>query len=189
MSDSEFEWQFILVEQGFNSKEEDKKEKNWCRILLQKRLKAVITGQWADEKKHELLGGGFRFFELTKQVDSPTILQMERKELIEAILSSNLNHTSLSDNTYLIAKNKQNEGIYLIWSNNDEKRESKITEKVYRQCVLEQEENNLTPVYHIYARNTNYQTSTIIFNKIPDKVLIEFGIDPTTDTFVNNKEK
>jgi len=67
-----------------------------------------------DDKLHEPLGGGFRFFELTKQVDSPTILQMEKKELTEAILSSNLNHISLSNNIYLIAKNKQNEGIYLI---------------------------------------------------------------------------
>jgi len=36
---------FILIEQGFNPKEEDKKEKNWCRTLLQKRLQAVITGK------------------------------------------------------------------------------------------------------------------------------------------------
>jgi hypothetical protein len=60
------------------------------------------------------LGGGFRFFELTKQVDSPTILKMEKQELIEAILSSNLNHASLLNNSYLIAKNKNNEGIYLV---------------------------------------------------------------------------
>jgi hypothetical protein len=39
---------------------------------------------------------------------------MEKQELVETILSSNLNHTSLPNNTYLIAKNKQNEGIYLI---------------------------------------------------------------------------
>jgi adenine-specific DNA-methyltransferase len=35
----------ILIERGFNIKEEDKEENNYCRILLQKRLKAVITGK------------------------------------------------------------------------------------------------------------------------------------------------
>jgi hypothetical protein len=39
---------------------------------------------------------------------------MEKKELTEAILSSNLNHIALNNNSYLIAKNKQNEGIFLI---------------------------------------------------------------------------
>jgi hypothetical protein len=38
---------------------------------------------------------------------------MEREELIEAILSIQLDATPLSGN-YLIAKNSQNEGIYLI---------------------------------------------------------------------------
>jgi len=39
---------------------------------------------------------------------------MEKQELIETILSSNLNNASLPNNKYLIAKNKQGEGVYLI---------------------------------------------------------------------------
>jgi len=39
---------------------------------------------------------------------------MEREELIEAILSVQLDATPLSNNAYLIAKNPQQEGIYLI---------------------------------------------------------------------------
>jgi len=179
---------FILIEQGFNPKEEDKKEKNWCRTLLQKRLQAVITGKWVDGKTHEALGGGFRFFELTKQVDSFTILRMEKQELIDAILSSRLNYYLLPNTTYLIAKNQKNEGIYLVWNSDGKKRKSEITEEIYCQCVLEQKKHGLASIYHIYARNNTYQTPIIIFYKIPDKILIDFGIDPATDTFVNDEK-
>lgn len=104
-------------------------------------------------------------------------------------LSSNLNHIYLSNNTYLIAKNKKNEGVYLIWDGNGEKRESNLTEKIYYQCALEGEKNELESTYHVYARTANYQTSTVVFHKIPDKVLIDFGVDPNTDAFINGEEK
>ncbi|MCE8168337.1 MAG: site-specific DNA-methyltransferase [Candidatus Moeniiplasma glomeromycotorum] len=177
------ERRFILIEQG-----RPENGDNYCRTLLQKRLKAVITGEWSDGKPHEPLEGGFRFFELTKQVDSPTILRMEKQELTEAILSSNLNYTPFFNNIYLIAKNKQNEGIYLIWSGNSKKRESNLTENIYYQCALESKEHKLEPIYHVYARTANYQTPNIFFHKIPDKVLIDFGVDPSTDTFINEEE-
>jgi hypothetical protein len=45
---------FILIEKG-----EDKDK--IARRLLAKRLKAVITGQWADKKNHIALKGGFKF--------------------------------------------------------------------------------------------------------------------------------
>ncbi|CAI2188091.1 3259_t:CDS:2 [Funneliformis geosporum] len=41
------------------------------------------------------------------------VTEMEREELIDAILSTQLNATPLSSN-YLVAKNEKNEGIYLI---------------------------------------------------------------------------
>jgi hypothetical protein len=113
---------------------------------------------------------------------------MEKQELTETILSSNLNNTSLPNNNYLIAKNKQGEGIYLIWNNKDEKIESKVTEEIYHQCAIERKKHDLEPVYHIYARTINYQSTTITFHKIPDKVLIDFGVDPDTDTFINQEE-
>ncbi len=113
---------------------------------------------------------------------------MEKQELIETILSSNLNNASLPNNKYLIAKNKQGEGVYLIWNSKGEKVESKVTEETYRQCALERKKYELEPIYHIYARSITYQSPTIIFHKIPDKVLIDFGIDPNTDTFINKEE-
>jgi adenine-specific DNA-methyltransferase len=83
----------------------------------------------------------------------------------------------LLNNTHLIAKNSKNEGIYLIW-NGEKKRESQITEKVYRQCVIESKKYNLSPIFHIYARIQVYFPKSIIFNKIPDHLLLNFGISP-----------
>ncbi|CAG8639852.1 17848_t:CDS:10, partial [Racocetra fulgida] len=107
-----------------------------------------------DDKPHEPLPGDFKYLKLTKQIDSQTILEMEREELIEAILSTQLDTTPLSE----------------------KKRESQITEKVYRQCALEGKDNKLTPIYHIYARTQVYSPRPVSFHKIPDHLLLEFGI-------------
>lgn len=163
---------FILIEQG-NPKNGD----TFARTLLYPRLKAAITGKWADNKPHEPLKGTFKYSKLTKQIDSATILEMEKEELTDAILSVQLNAVPLPNNNYLIAKNSQNEGIYLIWDG-EKKRESKVTEKTYRQCALENKKHKLIPVYHIYARTQVYSPKTIQFHKIPDHLLLEFGISP-----------
>ena len=160
---------FILIEQG-NPKNGD----TFARNLLVPRLKAAITGKWAGGKEHELLGGNFKYLKLTKQINSQTLLEMEREELKEAILSLQLEVVPLTGN-YLIAKNTENEGIFLIWNGNP-RRDSQLTEKIYRECVLESKQNNLTSIYHIYARTQVYSPKTVNFHKIPDHLLLEFGI-------------
>jgi adenine-specific DNA-methyltransferase len=163
---------FILIEQG-NPKNGD----NFTKTLLVPRLKATITGQWADNKPHEPLPGSFKFLKLTKQINSQTLLEMEREDLTEAILSTHLDSTLFPNNTYLIAKNSQNEGIFLIWNGNP-RRESKLSEKTYRQCLLERKTHQLSPTCHIYARTSVYSPSSVIFHKIPDHLLSDFGISP-----------
>ncbi|CAG8784769.1 30736_t:CDS:2 [Racocetra persica] len=72
------------------------------------------TEKTTDGKEHEPLPGSFKYSKLTKQINSQTILEMEREELAETILSTQLGAVPLPNNCYLIAKNQQNEGIYLI---------------------------------------------------------------------------
>lgn len=163
--------QFILIEQG-NPKNGD----TFARTLLVPRLKAVISGKWADGKEHEPLKGSFKYLKLTKQINSQTLLEMEKEELIDSILSIQLDAVPLKGN-YLIAKNQSQEGIFLIWNGNPH-RESQFTEKIYRQCALESKKYKLTPVYHIYARTQVYFPKTVNFHKIPDHLLLEFGINP-----------
>jgi adenine-specific DNA-methyltransferase len=160
---------FILIEQG-NPKNGD----IFTKTLLYPRLKAVITGHWADNKPHDPLPGSFQYFKLTKQIDSKAILEMERQELTDAILSTHLNITPLLNNNYLIAKNQKNEGIFLLWNG----KKSQLTEKTYRQCLLERKAHQLSPICHIYARTSVYSPSSVIFHKIPDNLLADFGISP-----------
>ncbi|MCE8163575.1 MAG: hypothetical protein I3273_05970 [Candidatus Moeniiplasma glomeromycotorum] len=179
MSNNKPEWQFILIEQGFNSKEEDKKERNYCRTLLQKRLKSVISGQWADGKPHESLGGGFKFLTLDKTIDEQTLLKMKRKEIIEAIFASQINSLSVnfenSNFQYLIAKNRSNEGIFLIWNGKDE---SELTQDTYYQIVEEAKKFNLfAGKYYIYARLCNFSSPSIQFEQIPEKILQDLGVE------------
>lgn len=165
---------FILIEQG-NPNNGD----NYCRTLLQKRLQAVITGKWADNKPHEPLEGGFKFLTLDKTIDEPTLLKMERKELIEAIFASQLTSLSLiSENSnfqHLIAKNKQGEGIFLIWNGNSK---SQLNQETYYQIVQEAQQTNLsTNKYHVYARLCSFSTSNIEFEQIPEKILQDLGAE------------
>ncbi|KLL04743.1 MAG: DNA methyltransferase [Mycoplasmataceae bacterium RV_VA103A] len=170
----ERERRFILIEQG-NPKNGD----NYCRTLLQKRLKAVITGRWADQKEHEPLGGGFKFLTLDKTIDETTLLKMERKEIIEAIFSSQITSLSLipedSNLKYLIAKNKQEEGIFLIWNGNSN---SQLTQDIYYQITREAQQTNLsTNKYNVYARLCSFSTSSIEFEQIPEKILQDLGAE------------
>jgi adenine-specific DNA-methyltransferase len=168
----ERERRFILIEQGRPEKGDD-----YCRTLLQKRLKAIITGKWADAKPHEPLGGGFKFVSLDKTIDEKTLIKMERKEIIEAIFASQITSFSLisqnSNFQYLIAKNKQNEGIYLIWNG-----KSQLTQDIYYQIVQEAKEANLSnDRYHIYARLCSFSTASIEFEQIPEKILQDLGAE------------
>jgi adenine-specific DNA-methyltransferase len=187
--ETEAERKFILIERGFNIKEEDKEENNYCRTLLQNRLKAVITGKWADGKQHEPVEAGFRFLKLEKKIDALLLLQMERKEMIDAVIESyggntDEDVTKLNSRTnfkYLIAKSRNKEGIYLIWEGKD--KENNFTYQTYRQIVEESKNAELRPVFHVYARKNLYQNDNTRFWKIPDQILIDFGVDVKSEPF------
>ena len=187
--ETEAERKFILIERGFNIKEEDKEENNYCRTLLQKRLKAVITGEWADGKKHEPLGGGFRFSKLEKKIDASLLLKMERKEMIDAVIESyggNSDEDVVKLNgrkkfKYLIAESKSKEGIYLIWEGKE--KENNFTYQTYRKIVEESKAAGLRLVFHVYARLNLYQNANVRFWKIPDQILIDFGVDTRSEPF------
>ncbi|CAI2162042.1 2944_t:CDS:2 [Funneliformis geosporum] len=113
-----------------------------------------------DQKEHEPLGGGFKFTTLDKQINNQAILQMERNELIDTIIASridkyqqkyqNLQILKSENYHYLIAKNSNQEGFFLIWDGPNQN--VNFTKEVYQKVVQEATENNLKPPYHVYAR-------------------------------------
>ena len=154
-------------------------------------MQAVITGKWADQKKHEPLEGGFKFVALDKQINNQAILKMERAELIDTIIASrvdnyqqkyqNLQVLKNENCRYLMAKNSNREGFFLIWDGPNQNVD--FTKEVYEAVVLEAKENNLKPPYHVYARLKFCQTDTVNFYQIPNSILLDFGFNLEKDGF------
>jgi len=177
---------FILIEQGNIENSDD-----YCRTLLQKRLQAAVTGKWADGKEHKPLGGGFKFTTLDKQINNQAILQMERNELIDTIIASRLDKYQQKyqglqllkneNDCYLIAKNSNNEGFFLIWDGPS--KNVNFTKEVYQRVVQEAKKHNLKTPYHVYARLYLCQVDTVNFYQIPNSILLDFGFDLEKDKF------
>jgi len=116
---------------------------------------------------------------------------MERAELIDTIIASRIdkyqqkyqNLQILKDEScrYLIAKNTNQEGFFLIWDGPN--KNVNFTKEVYQKVVQEAQKHNLKTPYHVYARLYLCQTDTINFYQIPNSILLDFGFDLEKDKF------
>jgi len=182
---------FILIEQG--SPERGDK---YARSLTQERIKRAITGERPDNKGilhilAEPLGGGFQFRMLTKKIDSKTVLAMRRDELIDVVITSHWEDGKRSVGSliriedtgykYLVGKNEQNEGYFLIWDGSHSVGQLDID--TYTSVIQEGKKAGLRQPYHVYARYEIYQSKNIDFNKIPDKILAHLGLNENSDAF------
>ena len=178
---------FILVEQGRPERGDP-----YAKSLLAKRLRAVITGKWANGKGRAL-GGGYRFVQLEKKVDADALLHMERSEMVDTVIASHYDDRRRGasliriDDTsyrYLVAKNTDSDGIFLVWDGPD--KNTNFTEDVYEICAAEAERAELKPTYHVYARFNLYQTDNVRFYQIPDRILADFGLDLSSEPFAES---
>lgn len=178
--ETESERRFILIEQG-----RPEKGDSYARSLLAARLQRAISGSW-DEADRPPLGGGYRFAALRKTVDAQVLLEMERQELTDTIIGSYfdidrntrgslITYPADADYLYLVARTPDNEGVYLIWTGPDSSTD--FTEAVYEACANEAKLAGLERRYHIYARLERFQTSNVVFYQIPDRILMDFGLD------------
>ncbi len=177
----ELERRFILIEQGRPDRGD-----SYARSLTADRLRRAVTGQW-DSGDQELLGGGFRFAALGKKVDAEALLSMEREDLADTLLSSHFDadarqrealvriESQDARTRYLVGKNGDDEGFFLIWGK--EKNEGDFDEDAYERCVVEAAEAGLQPRYHVYAQLYRFQTSNVVFYPIPDRILMDLGLD------------
>ena len=176
---------FILIEQG-----RPENGDTYAKTLTVDRLKRVIGGTWSEKKKHAPLGSGFTFKTLEKRVDAVTLLLMERDEMIDTVIASHTGNRRsavlipVGDEQpykYLVAKNTNNEGIYLVWSGAGSNTD--LTEEVYEEIAEEGEAEGLAPLYHVYSRLTLIVTDDVIWYQIPDRILADFGLDVRTESF------
>ena len=135
--------------------------------------------------------GGYEFRALTKQVDATALLAMEREEMVDTVVASyfdssrrrgpSLIRFTNHNYSYLVAKNAEDEGFYLVWGGADENTD--LTEDVYEACVHEGEKEGLKPVYHIYSRFNLFTTAGVHWYQIPDRILTDFGLDVRTESY------
>jgi adenine-specific DNA-methyltransferase len=140
------------------------------------------------------LDGGFRFVTLDKKVDAEALLQMERDEMVDTVIASYFDATQRRGNglvafpdpeyDYLVAKNSEGEGFFLVWGGADANTD--FTEEVYERCAAEAAQAGLKPVYHVYARFNLYQTDNVRFYQIPDRILADFGLDIRSEPFAED---
>jgi adenine-specific DNA-methyltransferase len=76
---------------------------------------------------------------------------------------------------HLVARNADDEGFFLIWSGTDGNTD--FTEEAYAACAREAKKAKLKKRYHVYARLYRFQTSNVVFYQIPDRILMDFGVD------------
>lgn len=182
---------FIMIEQGRPGAGD-----SYAKSLTSVRLARAISGEW-DNGKGVALPGGFRFVHLDKKVDATALLAMEREEMVDTVIasyydttrkrgSSNLVPVDPDQYRFLVAHNGGGEGFFLIWEGPD--RNTDITEEVYEECSDEARRAGLKPDYHIYARYNLFQTENVRFYQIPDRILIDFGLDLRSDSFGDDED-
>jgi adenine-specific DNA-methyltransferase len=179
---------FVLIEQG-----RPERGDSYAQSLTSDRLSRVVKGQWENGKGHAL-GGGFQFLTLEKKVDSEALLQMERDEMVDAVIGSHfeaadrkgpsLVRLNKRNARYLVATNANNEGIFLVWDGPT--KNINLTRQVYQACVKEARDAGLEAAYHVYARLFLYQTRNVVFYQIPDRILADFGLDLKSEPFADD---
>jgi adenine-specific DNA-methyltransferase len=182
---------FLLIEQG-----RPEKGDSYARSLTADRMNRVVTGKWANDRGTPL-AGGFRFVCLEKKVDADALLAMEREEMVDTVIASYFDTTRRrgsglisvdpDEYRYLVARNDDNEGFFLIWEGPN--KNTDFDEDVYELCSEEATQAGLKPNYHVYARYNLFQTENVRFYQIPDRILVDFGLDLRSDSFDDDTDE
>jgi adenine-specific DNA-methyltransferase len=183
---------FILIEQGRPDRGD-----SYARSLMADRLSRVVTGNWQTGEQ-PALGGGYRFCTLDKRVDAEALLSMEREDLADTIIASHFDTATRKRDAlvtvpadagykYLVAQNAQEEGFFLIW--NGTKGNTDFTEETYEACAKEAKKAGLAQRYHVYGRLYRFQTSNVVFYQIPDRILMDFGLDLRGEPYHDDGEQ
>lgn len=176
---------FVLVEQGRPDKGDA-----YARSLTANRIKRAITGEWASGNGTPL-GGGFEFRVLTTQIDARTVLSMKKDELVDVVITShwetsnrsspNLIRIEDSTFTYLVGKDQQGQGYFIIWNNGGPV--GQLDANTYNLVLQDAKKAKLKPPYNVYARYEVYQSENVRFFKIPDKILSHLGLNENSDPY------
>jgi adenine-specific DNA-methyltransferase len=178
---------FVIVEQGAPENGD-----KYARTLTWRRLRNAITGERPGKNGAEPVDGGFEFRMLTSQIDAKTVLSMQKDELVDVVITShwetgsrnspNLIRIDDPKYTYLVGKNEQEEGYFIIWHNGAGP-VGQVDVASYKVILQDAKKAGLKPPYHVYARYEVYQSKNVRFYKIPDKILAHLGLNENSDLY------
>lgn len=181
---------FILIEQGAPEKGD-----KYAKTLTYERLKRARSGERVNKqgkvaKSAPKLDGGFRFQQLTQTVDAGAVLAMKKDELIDIVIVSHWDETRRKSaliriedphTKYLVGKNDVDNGYFVIWNGGDAV--ESFNDKAYKTVIQEAKKHMLVAPYYVYARHQIYQSRTVVFHKIPDKILAHLGLNESSDSY------
>ena len=75
----------------------------------------------------------------------------------------------------------QQEGYFIIWDAPESV--GQLDPETYAQMVREAKKAKLKTPYRVYARFEIYQSSSVIFYKIPDKILAHLGLNEYSERY------
>ena len=121
---------------------------------------------------------------------------MRKDELIDVVITSHwendrrggsgLIRIEDGEYKYLVGRNEENEGYFLIW--NGEDKIGQLDTESYSIIIKEGKKAGLKQPYHVYARYEIYQSKHVIFYKIPDKILAHLGLNENSDRYNEDEE-
>lgn len=184
---------FIMIEQGRPDTGD-----TYARTLTWERLKRAVTGERPDRSGSlsvtaTALGGAFEYRRLTGRIDAKTITRMKRDDLIDVVITSHfeagrrktagLIRLDDSKYQYLVGKNEQGEGYYVIWEGGESV--GQLDEDTYDVVLKESKQAGLKPPHHVYARYQVYRSENVRFYQIPDRILMHLGFNEFNDAYNN----
>ncbi len=189
---------FVLIEQGAPENGD-----KYARSLTAERIRRAITGKRPNNQgtlvqAAEPLGSGYSFQMLMNAIDSKAVLSMKKEELIDVVITSHMDNNSRGGATlirvensgykYLIGKNENDEGYFLIWNGNGKDAVGQLDLGTYSIVLQEGKKAGLKQPYHVYARYEVYQSNNVEFFKIPDKILAHLGLSENSDRYNEEDE-
>ena len=143
------------------------------------------------------LPGGFEYRSLLNRIDAKAVLSMQKEELVDVVITShwdadrrngaNLIRVEDTGYTYLVARDEQGQGYFLIWEADGTVGQLDVA--TFRQVNEEAQRAGLTLPYHVYARYEVLHTPGVRFYKIPDKILSHLGLNEHRDTYHEEGEE
>lgn len=175
---------FVLIEGGDPGPNARVPRAKYTTEITAERIRRVITGQWADSKKHAKHKAGFHFFRAHEQITQAAIMASTREALADIILQivedeSNRIDCRVEGHTHLIGRTKLGYGIALIWQpSKNSKGEQILTSDILETVLDEAESAKVTIPVHVYATGNTAPLDDELyrFHQIPNSILARLGI-------------